>query len=233
MKAEDIMTRAVATIAENATLRDAVNTMLDKHVSGVPVVDSDGTLVGILTEGDLLRRAETNTAERRSRWLKLLLGPSRIAADYVHEHSRQVSDLMTRDVITAKADTPLAELVRLMQDGRIKRLPIAEERKPVGIVSRADLLRALGQILAEKESPLRSDAAIREHILAELRHQGWMRDEGITVDVVEGIATLQGVVYDQRIKDAVRVAAQNTPGVVEVHDEISSIDPTSIMPVGL
>jgi CBS domain-containing protein len=143
MKAGDMMTRRVVTVAPDAPIEKAVRLMLQHCVSGLPVVDGSGKLVGIITEGDLLRRAEIGTEHQRPRWLTILLGRGRLASDYVRSHGRKVKDVMTRDVVAITETTLIREVVELMEIHRIKRLPVLRRRRLVGIVSRANLIRAL------------------------------------------------------------------------------------------
>ena len=156
MNASDVMTHNVVSAEQNAPIGDAIRLMLDHRISGLPVVDGSGKVAGMLTEGDLLRRAETRTERQRPRWLEFLLGPSRLADEYVQTHGRKVGEIMTEDVVSVTEDTPLAEIVQLMERHRIKRLPVLRGDVLVGIVSRADLVRAVAQ-LVDKEPTSASD----------------------------------------------------------------------------
>ncbi len=142
MRAHQIMTRSVITIAPDSTILEAANTMLQHHVSGLPVVDAAGQLVGIVSEGDFIRRSEIGTQRKRGRWLKFLLGAGLTATDYVHEHGRKVSEVMTTDPITVVEDATLEQIVTSMETNGVKRLPVMRGDKLVGIVSRANLLQA-------------------------------------------------------------------------------------------
>ena len=146
MKVQDIMTRKVLSIEPDATVLQAVRSMLQNKISGLPVVDADGKLVGIVTEGDFLRRAETTTERRRPRWLEFLVGPGRLADEYVHTHARKIADVMTPEPYTVTEDTSLEDVVQLMEKHRIKRLPVVRGKQLVGIVSRANLLHALASL---------------------------------------------------------------------------------------
>ena len=146
MKVRDIMTSRVLTVDTNTTVLQAVRIMLQNKISGLPVVDASGNLVGIVTEGDFLRRAETSTDRKRPRWLEFLLGPGRMADEYVHTHARKITDVMTPEPYTATEDTSLEDVVLLMERHRIKRLPVMRGKKIVGVVSRANLLHALATL---------------------------------------------------------------------------------------
>ena len=231
MKAKDVMTRSVVTIEPDATVLQAVRLMLQRQISGLPVVDKAGTLVGIVTEGDLLRRAETGTQRKRPRWLEFLIGPGRLASEYAHTHGRRIDEVMTPDPHTVGEDAPLDEVVRLMERHRIKRLPVVRGQKLVGIVSRASLLRALASVAHEVAPALPSDEAIRDKLLAELGRQPWAPLAMIDVTVRNGIVELWGTITDERERPALVVAAENIPGVKEVRDHMAWVDATSGMVV--
>ena len=227
MKAADIMTRGAFTVTADSTVEGAARTMLGHRVSGLPVVDAGGAIVGMLTEGDLLRRAETGTERRRPRWLELLLGPGRMARDYVHSHAGKVGDVMTRDVITVGPGTPIEEVAELMERRRVKRLPVVEEGRIVGIVSRANLLAALLEALGETRPSAASDREIRRRVLAEIDKQRWAPRASIDIAVEDGVIELRGAVTDERERQALRVAAENVPGVKAVRDRLVWVEPIS------
>jgi len=226
MNAGEVMSSKPITVPAEAGLTDALRLMLDHHVSGLPVVDGKGGLVGILTEGDLLRRGEIGTAGQRSRWLDLLMTSGRQASDYVRTHTRRVSEIMTPDVVSIVEDTPLTEVVRLMERHRIKRVPVLGDGELIGIVSRADLLRALRRLLVAEPKTAASDETIRLHVLAELVRAPWA-PHGLAVDVANGVVTLDGVILNEKMRNALRVAAENVPGVKAVVDRIIWVEPHS------
>src|SRR3954452_82311 len=139
MKVSDIMTHLVITVTPGTTVGEAAELMLEHRISGLPVVDAAGAVVGIVTEGDLLRRAETGTERRRARWLEFLIAPGRLASEYAHANGRQVGEVMTDDVATVGPDDAVAELIDMLERRRIKRVPVMEGARLVGIVSRANL----------------------------------------------------------------------------------------------
>ena len=169
MKVRDVMTSDVVSVGPEASIDEAVQLMLQRRISGLPVIDHAGELVGVVTEGDFLRRAETGTQRQRSRWIEFFTGPGKLASEYVQTSGRKVHQVMTTDVQTATEDTALEEIVRLMERRRIKRVPILRGKKLVGIVSRANLLRALANVAREVPPPRPEDATIRERLLAELK----------------------------------------------------------------
>ena len=226
MKAADVMTRDVVTVSAGAPVAEAIRLMLDHRVSGVPVVD-DGKVVGILTEGDLLRRSETGTTRHRPRWLEVLMGPGRMAGEYVRTHGRRVDDIMSQNVISVSEDTALDEVVQLMERRRIKRVPVLDGDDLVGVVSRADLLRALAQALETAPGEAPSDDEILEQINAELAKVAWVPRDGLSITVKNGVVDLNGVILDEKEREALRVVAENTPGVKAVEDHLVWIEPVS------
>jgi CBS domain-containing protein len=227
MNTGDVMSRNPIAVPAEAGLAEALRLMFDHRVSGLPVVDGKAGLVGILTEGDLLRRSELGTAGQRSRWLDLLM-TGRLASDYVRTNTRRLSEIMTRDVVSVAEDTPLTEVVRLMERHRIKRVPVLRDGALIGIVSRADLLHALQRLLVAEPKTAASDETIRRHVIDELAQAPWA-PHGLTVDVADGVVTLDGVILDEQKRSALRVAAENVPGVKAVVDHIICVEPHSGM----
>ena len=225
MNAGEVMSRNPIAVPADAGLAEALRLMFDHRVSGLPVVDGKAELIGILTEGDLLRRSELSTEGQRSRWLDLLM-TGRLASDYVRTNTRRVSEIMTRDVVSVAEDTPLTEVVRQMERHRIKRVPVLREGALIGIVSRADLLHALQRLLVAEPKTAASDETIRRHVLDELAKAPWA-PHGLTVDVANGVVTLDGVILDEQKRSALRVAAENVPGVKAVVDHIVWVEPVT------
>ena len=226
MKASDVMTRNVITVERETSVADVIRLMLENNVSGLPVLD-DGKVVGILTEGDLLRRSETGTEKQRPRWLEILMGPGRMAGEYVRTHGRKVEAIMTTDLISVTGDTPLDEVVGLMERRRIKRVPVIEGEVLVGVVSRLDLLRALLRTIEAEHSEIRGDDEIREQILAELAKAAWVPRDGLSISVKDGVVDLNGVILEEKEREALRVVAENVPGVKAVEDHLVWIEPVS------
>ena len=229
MKAADIMTRRVVSIGAEASVLEAIRLMLQNKISGLPVVDGEGLLVGIVTEGDFLRRAETGTQRTRSRWLEFLMGPGRLAAEYVHSHGRTVSEVMTADPVAIDEDTPLAEVVRILEERRIKRVPVMRGRRVVGIVSRANLLHALASLGAAVPPPDKSDMAIRQQLLAEFDKQTWAPVALIDAVVKSGVVEFWGTITEESQGEALKVCAENIPGVKSVVSHLTWIEPMSGM----
>ncbi len=228
MNAAEVMSRDVIAISSDAPLAQAVQLMLEAKVSGLPVLDTEGRPVGMLTEGDLMRRAETGTEGAAPGWFAVLFMPGRLAAQYVQTHGRRVAEIMTPDVTAVEEATPLADVVELMRRRRIKRVPALRGEKIVGIVSRADLMRVLAEALrSPAEAP--GDHEIRARIEAELARQPWVHRRSVTVAVENGVVLLDGCLFDMRERDAMRVLAENTPGVKRVENRLICVEPTTGM----
>jgi CBS domain-containing protein len=227
MNASEVMTVGVTTVRPDASVTEAARIMVEHGVSGLPVVDTHGQLVGIVTEGDFLRRAETGTERRRPRWLGFLLGPGRLANEYVHSHARKIQEVMTPDVITVSQNTPLQDVVTVMERHRIKRVPVLGGEKLLGIISRANLVQALAR-LAEEASPSRpDDEAMRTQILNNLKRERWTPHDALNVIVRNGVAELWGVIFDERERQAIKVVAENVPGIKTVRDHLVFVGPMS------
>lgn len=225
MQVRDVMTSPVISIGAGAQINDAIKLMLQSHLSGLPVIDSNGRLVGILSEGDLLRRVELGTERHRPRWIETFLIPGRSATDYVHTHGRVVDEIMTRELVTAEETTPLEDAVSLMEHKSIKRLPILRAGALVGIVTRADLLRALLRAPDKRTSARLDDRGIQAAIETALKTQDWMPGLSITIKVDDGVVELSGIILDDRYREAIRVCAENTPGVKAVRDRLVFVEP--------
>jgi CBS domain-containing protein len=228
MRAHQIMTRPVITVTPETTIVEAANTMLHKHVSGLPVVDATGKLVGIVSEGDFIRRSEIGTQRKRGRWLRFILGPGKSASDFVHEHGRKISEVMTRSPLTISEDTALEEIVELMEKNNVKRLPVIRADKIVGIVSRANLLQAVASLAREVADPTADDDHIRNRVIDAMEKNDWC-PFGLSVIVKDGIVHLSGVITEERSRQAAVVAAETVEGVKKVHDHLCWVDTMSGM----
>jgi CBS domain-containing protein len=230
MRAHQIMTRPVITVTPETTIVEAANTMLQKHVSGLPVIDAAGNFVGIVSEGDFIRRGEIGTQRKRGRFLKFILGPGQAATDFVHEHGRKVAEIMTPQLltITITEDTALDEIVELMEKNNVKRLPVMRGDKIVGIVSRANLLQAVASLAREIPDPTADDDHIRNRVIDTIEKNDWC-PFGLSVIVRGGVVHLSGVITEERSRKAAVVAAENVTGVVKVHDHLCWIDTMSGM----
>jgi CBS domain-containing protein len=228
MRAHQIMTKPVLTVSPDATIVEAATIMLQRHVSGLPVVDGSGTLVGVVSEGDFIRRSEIGTGRKRGRWLRFILGPGKSASDFVQEHGRKVSEVMTIDPLTITEDTALPDIVDLMEKNNVKRLPVIRDGRIVGIVSRANLLQAVAGLAREVPDPTADDDHIRERIINAMEKNDWC-PFGLGVIVKDGIVHLSGVITEESARRAAVIAAENVAGVKKVHDHLCWVDTMSGM----
>jgi len=219
MYVRDVMVAPVITVKPSTMVKEVAQLFLEKGISAAPVIDSQEKLVGIVSEGDLLHRVEADTERRYSWWLRGFIKNDTLAADYVKAHGLKVSDVMTRDVITATPQTPLHEVATLMEKNAIKRVPIVENGQLVGIVSRSNLIQAVATARKLLDIPL-SDATIRENIFAYLKRQPWAHTSMLNVTVNGGIVDLWGIAESAAERKAIKVAAESTPGVCAVNDNL-------------
>jgi CBS domain-containing protein len=224
MRAYEIMTPQVITVGPETAVSDAARLMLRHHISGLPVVDARGHLIGIVSEGDFLRRAETGTQHRRGRWLSYLVGAGRAAVEFAHENGRRVGEIMTANPHTVTEDTPLDDVVQLMESRNVKRLPVMRKDQLVGIVTRSDFLIAVASMAHRLPDVSAGDAELRREVQAALQEAPW-RPCRLNVTVRDGVATLRGTVRKESTRKAAIVAAENVPGVTKVRDRLSLYPP--------
>jgi CBS domain-containing protein len=229
MNVADVMTRQVVSVTPETTIAEAAQLLLQHRISGLPVVGPDGAVVGIVTEGDLLRRVETGTQRRHARWLEFLIAPGRLAQEYTDANARKVGEIMTADVVSLAPGDALSDVVELMERRHVKRLPVIEAGRLVGIVSRANLVRALIQNLTEppRAPGEAGDAAIREQVLSEIARQPWGPGSGVEVRVKDSTVELYGTITDERERTALQILAEKIPGVSAVRDNLVWIEPVS------
>jgi len=220
MKAQDVMVSPVITVSEDSTIRDLAKLLLANRISAVPVLDSGGKLIGIVSEADLLHRTETGTERPSSWWLSLISGERALAAEYIQSHALKVKDVMATDIQTAHPDTPLVEIADMFEEKHIKRVPIVDNAgELVGIVSRANIVQAVESARPKLEISL-PDTMIRETLITELKKQSWSHVHKLNVTVTNGIVDLWGFAQSEKERQAIRVAAESIPGVVTVNDHL-------------
>ena len=224
MRAIDVMTSEVVTVSDNASVAAVAKLLAERSISAVPVVDAANRVIGMVSEGDLLHRTETGTERRRSWWLDMLASTNQLAGDYIKSHSGLVKDVMTRDVISVSDTTPVADIAIVLETNRIKRVPVLREGKLVGIVSRANLVRALATSGDQPSSDTEiDDLSIRDKLLAELKAQRWAEVSPANVSVKDGVVHLWSSYLSEQEKRALIVAAENTPGVRRVEDHMRRV----------
>lgn len=222
MKASDIMVTQVVTVAPDAPVREVAKLMVERRISGLPVVDGGGKVVGVVSEGDLIRRPELGTDEQPSAWLRIFLSADDRARDFVKTHGLRARDVMSGPAIAVSPEATLAEVVRLLERHHIKRLPVVDHGKLVGLLTRTDMLRALlaRQALPESGVP-HSDGEIRTRVMAELEGANWGGSVIVNVQVVDGVAHLWGMVDSEDQRRALRLAVEAVPGVKSVEEHLA------------
>ena len=223
----DVMTRRVISVEPDATVETAAKLMLERGISGLMVVDDKGELCGMVTEGDLLRRDELGTERHRPWWLRMLVSPGRQAADFTRTHGRRVRDVMTADVVTVAASASLDDVVATMEQRRIKRVPVTDDGRVVGVVSRADLLRALLTATRHEPEAATDDRSIRSAILDAIDGQSWTPLTTLNVTVAQGVVDVWGTITNEDERRAICVLAENTSGVKRVNDHLVYVEPYS------
>jgi CBS-domain-containing membrane protein len=222
MKAKDIMVTNVMTVGPEASVRQAAEILFKNRISALPVVDEHGELIGIVSEGDLARRAELETDDRRSWWLEIFSRESKekLAIEYVRSHARRVKDVMTRSVVTASPTTSLRNIAALLEKHRIKRVPILAKGTVVGIVSRANLIQALAGLREEDPQSATSDSMIRKKVMAQFKSEQWSKHALLNAMVQDGTVKLWGVVDTEAEKEAARVAVEQVAGVRAIENNV-------------
>lgn len=217
MQAVDVMTPNVISVNPGADVQEIASLLVEHGISAVPVVDNDGQVLGIVSEGDLMRRVESEGDKHKSWWLKWLSGNNPV--DYIKSHGRKASEIMTPDPIIIEDDEPLFRIAALLEKHEIKRVPVVSKGKLVGIVSRADLLRGFSVTATDTTVPT-DDREIREAVIKEIEDNTGLLAYRINVIVTNGEVQLWGLVTGQEEKLAAQVAAENIPGVKSVENRL-------------
>jgi len=217
--AADIMARDVITIGPDESVGRAAQLMTENDVSALPVIGANGALVGIISEADLLRREEIDTAARRPRWVETMTPATTLATEFARSHGKRVADLMSENVISVTEEASLNEVAALLERNRIKRVPVVRDNRLVGIVSRANLIQALASAVVTTENPSDESRSIREKVLSRLNEQPWTEFGGGNVIVKDGEVHLWGLVGSEAERKALVVLAEGVPGVTKVVDE--------------
>jgi len=224
MRAADVMTNEVITVGEDASVHEAAKLLAEHAISAVPVVSIATSAVGMVSEGDLLHRAETGTERRRAWWLEMVASTNQLAGEYVKSHSGSVKDVMKCDVISVTEETTVADIAILLETNRIKRVLVLRDDRLVGIVSRANLVRALAMSINERPSGAEADdRAIQHRLLAELKAQKWAEVSPANIMVKDGVVHLWSSYYSNQEKRALVVASESIPGVRRVEDHMRPV----------
>lgn len=220
MKARDIMTAPVIAATPDTSVREIAELLLEKRISGLPIVQNE-KVVGILSESDLLRRVEAGTEARRPKWLEALIDPNIQAADFAQSRGVLARDVMTRDIIAVDSDADLRDIAKIFEQRRIKRVPVLENGRLVGIISRANLLRALMVYSPPTPNDVRSDQAIQAQIRERLEDEAWLDFSRLNIVVTDGVVHLWGTLKSEEQRRALVVAVRGIAGVSDVQDHTS------------
>jgi CBS domain-containing protein len=220
MQARDIMTRTVHTATSETTVHDIARLMVEKQISAVPIVDAAGALLGIVSDGDLLHRYETGTERRHSRWLDFFADPAAKAREFQKSHGLRAGDVMTREVVSVTPDTDAAEIADLFEKRRIKRVPVVEDQRLVGIIGPRDLIGALARSGRMPQPGRISDSEIQATLSREVSANPWIDAVAVNITVDHGIVELSGFIVDQARRDALRVLVENVAGIGSVKDNL-------------
>jgi CBS domain-containing protein len=222
MRAIDVMVRDVVTVRPDTDVADAVKLLAEHDVSALPVVDGEGNLLGILSEADLIHRAEIGTEKHRPWWLEAVTGASRLAEEFAKSHGKKVGEIMTSGAIAVSEDTPLSEIAALFEQKRIKRVPVVKDGKLIGIVSRSNLIQALATVVGRMDQHDEADRQIRLDLLSRLQAQTWTDFGSRNITVSGGVVPLWGLVGSEAERKALLALAEDVPGVARVSDEMIS-----------
>ena len=220
MDAKDVMTPNVITVNEQTDVATIAKLLIERHISAVPVVDKQDKLIGIVSEGDLIRRPEEGTEAPKSWWLSFLTVPDDAARAYSKAHGQSAGDVMTRNVISVHDDTPVAEIAELLEKNRIKRVPVVRDGRPIGIVSRANLIQALAARPAQAPVVSGDDQALRQAVLSAMENEPWLGSSTINVTVDNGAVAIWGIAQSEEVRKAIGVAVKNVPGVKSVENHV-------------
>jgi CBS-domain-containing membrane protein len=224
MKVRDVMTPNVVSVTADTAVPEIATLMLERRISAVPVIDAKAQVVGVISEGDLIRRPELGTDKPRSRWLRFFMSDDDRAHDFVKTHGLHARDVMSRPVISVTPEATLTDVVNLMTTRRIKRVMVLEHGKLVGVVTRSDLLRTLhAREALPTEGVPQDDASVRARILKTIDEQGWAASAIINVQVTDGTAYLWGVVDSDEQRKAIMIAVEGVPGVRAIEDHLGKL----------
>jgi len=225
MQAQDIMTRGVTTVSPDTAVRDIAALIVEKHISGVPVVTDKGDIVGIISESDLLHRAEVGTERRRKWWFRVFEDSDALAREYAKAHGRKARDVMSRYVISVHGNAELRDVADILDNHGIRRVPVVQNGRLVGIITRGDLVRALSQVQVSTMAKKIGNADLHKTLRERIRTQPWINDTYINLTVSDGVVELWGFVVTTDQHNAIRVLVEETEGVRRVEDNLSIAGP--------
>jgi CBS domain-containing protein len=225
MKAQDIMTRDVVTVGPETPVRDIAALMREKRISGIPVLADDGRVIGMVSESDLLRRAEVGTERRHKWWFRIFADSDALAREFAKAHGLKARDIMSRYVISVRDDAELRDVADILDNQHFRRVPVVQDGHLVGIVTRGDLVRVLSQVQISKSAKMIDNSALHKTLHDRIRTQSWINDSYINLTVNDGVVELWGFVISTDQRNALRALVEETEGVSQVEDKLSVAGP--------
>jgi CBS domain-containing protein len=228
MNVADVMVHDVISVAPETPVAKIAELLLRRGISAALVIDARGRLVGIVSEGDLIRRREIGTARETSWWLRAFSRAETVADLYVRSRGLTAEDVMTRDLVTVTENTPLAEAAERMESFLVKRLPVMRDDSVVGVVSRTDLVRAVaaaGSLPAGHQD----DGAIRRDLERTLEKESWFGEQKVGITVHDHVVYLWGQVSSPVQLRALELLSRGVTGVMDVkcHVTLRRLEPDS------
>jgi len=221
MKARDVMTRDVIAVCPDTSVRDIATLMVEKHISGVPVLTDNGKLIGMVSQSDLLHRAEVGTERKHKWWFRIFADSRALAREYAKTHGLKAHDIMSRYVVSVRDDAELRDVADILDKRRIKRVPVVREDRMVGIITRGDLVRVLSQVQVSTAANRIGNAALHKKLYDRIQSQAWINDNYISLAVDDGVVEIGGFVETADQHAALRVLIEETAGVNRVDDKVS------------
>lgn len=221
MQARDVMTKDVVTVGPETTVGDIAALLVTHRIGAVPVVADDRRLLGIVSQTDLVHRSETGTEKRRKWWLEAFADPDAKAREYVKSHGQKAQDVMTRVVVSVSETASLAEVADTLDTHRVRQVPVVASGRLVGMVSRADMVRALAEVSITAPAARPEGGALQKAIWDQIKAQPWLKTSYVNLAVKDGVVDLWGAVDSEDQRRALRVLVEGVPGVTKVEDNVT------------
>jgi CBS domain-containing protein len=221
MQARDVMTKDVVTVGPETTVSDIAALLVTHRIGAVPVVSADRKLIGIVSQTDLVHRSETGTEKRRKWWLEAFADPDVKAREYAKTHGRKAQDVMTRVVVSVSANATLAEVADVLDTHRIRQVPVTSDGRLAGMISRADLVRALAEVSITAPATRPDSGALQKAIWDQIKALPWLKTSYVNLAVKDGVVDLWGAAESDDQRRALRVLVEGVPGVTKVEDNLT------------
>jgi CBS-domain-containing membrane protein len=220
MQAREAMTKDVVTVGPETTVGEIASLLVRHRISAVPVVSGDNRVIGIVSQTDLGHRSETGTEKRRKWWLEAFADPDAKAREFIKSHALKANDIMSRFVVSVSPQASLAEVADVLDSHRIRQVPVMDDGKLAGMISRADLVRKLAEVKISAPATRPDNGTLQKAIWEQIKAQSWLRSAYVSVQVKDGVVELWGAVDTAEQHRALRVLVEGVPGVVRVEDRV-------------